>query len=78
RNIMVYTTMKEIESTLSSAKFMRIHKSFIIPIAKISLLEKNFVVISSINEQIPIGKTYKPEMMNLVKHKLLSDRNGIE
>ena len=74
RVIMVYSTMKEIESSLSSSNFKRIHKSFIIPISKISLIQNNFVMLKNREEQIPIGKTYKTEVLDLVSHRLLNDR----
>ena len=74
RSILVYSTMRDIETALSSSNFIRIHKSFIVPISKISLVEKNFIMINNRKEQIPISKTYKTEFINLVKHKLLCDR----
>ncbi|MCD2424378.1 LytTR family DNA-binding domain-containing protein [Niabella pedocola] len=74
RIIMVYSTMKEIENSLSSSNFKRIHKSFIIPISKISLIQSNFLMLKNREDQIPIGKTYKSELLNLVNHRLLSDR----
>lgn len=72
--IMVYSTLKDIENSLSPANFIRVHKSFIIPVSKISVVEKNYLLIKDRKEHIPISKTYKPEFINLVRNKLLTDR----
>ncbi|MBZ4188965.1 LytR/AlgR family response regulator transcription factor [Niabella beijingensis] len=74
--IMVYSTMNYIETSLSSSNFKRIHKSYIIPISKIALIQNNFLMLKNCGDQIPIGKTYKTDLLNLVNHKLLSDGNN--
>ncbi|WP_300601983.1 LytTR family DNA-binding domain-containing protein [Niabella sp.] len=73
KTIMVYSTMNKIETSLSSSNFKRIHKSYIIPISKISLIQNNFLMLKNREDQIPIGKTYKTELLNLISHKLLND-----
>jgi DNA-binding LytR/AlgR family response regulator len=45
------------EGLLPSSKFLRVHKSFIVPLEKIKLIEGNRIFISDI--EIPIGQTYK-------------------
>jgi DNA-binding LytR/AlgR family response regulator len=69
--IMVYTAMKEIEDRLPAKQFMRIHKSFIIRIDRITGIEGNRVLIKNIHADIMIGENYKNELMEKVKGKLL-------
>jgi DNA-binding LytR/AlgR family response regulator len=45
------------EELLPRTKFLRVHKSFIVPIDKIKLIEGNRIFINDI--EIPIGQTYK-------------------
>ena len=69
--IMVYTAMKEIEDRLPPKHFMRVHKSFIIRIDRITGIEGNRVLLKNINSDIMIGENYKGELMEKVKGKLL-------
>jgi DNA-binding LytR/AlgR family response regulator len=69
--IMVYTAMKEIEDRLPAKHFMRVHKSFIIRIDRITGIEGNRVLLKNINSDIMIGENYKGELMEKVKGKLL-------
>jgi len=69
--IMVYTAMKEIEDRLPAKHFMRIHKSFIIRIDRITGIEGNRVLLKNVNSDIMIGENYKNELMEKVKGKLL-------
>jgi PAS domain S-box-containing protein len=58
----VHSTMKDIESKLPVEKFLRIHRSYIIPIEKINVLDENTVLIG--DKTIPVGKSYKDAFMN--------------
>ena len=60
--------LKNLESTLPSHKFMRVHKSFIVAIDKIDAIYGNIIEIK--NKKIPVGRTYKKEIENtLLKNK---------
>lgn len=52
--------MKNIEETLPSASFLRIHKSYIININAIDYIEKGRVIINK--EYLPIGESYKEKV----------------
>jgi len=58
----VHSTMKDIESKLPAEKFLRVHRSYIIPIEKINVLDENTVLIG--DKTIPVGKSYKDAFMN--------------
>lgn len=55
-------TMKEILAKLPPS-FIRIHRSFIIPIQKVQSFNKTSITI--MNTNIPIGITYKPAFFTL-------------
>ncbi len=57
----IHSTMKDIEMKLPPSKFLRVHRSYIIPIDKINVLDENTVLIG--DKTIPIGKSYKETFM---------------
>ncbi|WP_082886477.1 LytR/AlgR family response regulator transcription factor [Flavisolibacter tropicus] len=68
---MVLTSMKELEERLPQKQFMRVHKSFIIPLAKITGIEGNLLRIKDVATDIQIGENYKAELMELIKNKMI-------
>jgi DNA-binding LytR/AlgR family response regulator len=50
-------TLKSIESVLTSYHFMRIHKSYIVPLHKINQYNGKCVLIN--NHEIPVGSNYR-------------------
>jgi DNA-binding LytR/AlgR family response regulator len=60
-------SMKNIQSLLSETRFVRIHKSFIIPIDKIKSFNREKVVTEKI--QVPIGRVYYREFMEKMNRK---------
>ena len=57
--------LKNLESTLPSHKFIRVHKSFIVAIDKIDAIYGNVIEIKNI--KIPVGRTYKKEVETTLK-----------
>ena len=68
---LVYASMKEIEDRLPSRQFIRVHKSFIIRIDRITGIEGNRVLLKGIKADIMIGENYKNDLMERVRGKLL-------
>ena len=62
-------TMKSLESKLSDELFMRIHRSYIVNIGHIDILDGNTVVINK--KSIPIGKNYKENLLEVVNKNRL-------
>ncbi len=56
-------SMKELEDRLPSNQFIRIHKSFIVSISKIEILEGNQLTVGG--KVLPVGKSYKDRVMKL-------------
>jgi DNA-binding LytR/AlgR family response regulator len=68
---LVYASMKEIEDRLPARHFLRIHKSFIIRIDRITGIEGNRVLLKNTTADVLIGESYKNELMDKVRGKLL-------
>ncbi len=64
KRIIVLQSLKSIEESLPSDKFIRVHRSYIVPIDKIKTLDGNQVLIG--DKLIPIGRSYKEEVMQRV------------
>ena len=69
--VIVLLSMKKIEENLPSAHFMRIHRSFIINLDKISEVKKNHVMLDD-GISLPIGDNYKDAFMNYLNKKILT------
>jgi DNA-binding LytR/AlgR family response regulator len=61
----IHFTMKAIEQKLPSDKFTRVHRSYIVNTSSIDVIEDNCVIvrIHDGNKSIPIGKSYKDNLM---------------
>ncbi len=59
--IIVWDNMKDILEKLPSQQFIRIHRSYIIPVNKIKLIEGNRVQMQNL-DYLPIGETYRKMM----------------
>lgn len=68
-NHIIYLTMKEIESGLPPEIFIRIHKSYIVNINKVTLMEGNKIMI---NKMIfPIGSSYKDKLLKKINNNII-------
>ncbi len=61
--------MRNLEEQLAAYNFKRIHKSFLVPLHKINLIEGNKVHINQ--HKIPIGDNFKDELFFSIKGKLM-------
>ncbi|RYY41741.1 MAG: response regulator transcription factor [Chitinophagaceae bacterium] len=68
---LVYTSMKELEERLPQRRFLRVHKSFIIPMGRITGIEGNMVRLKDVQAEILIGDNYKSELMDLIRNKMI-------
>lgn len=69
--IMALLNMKDLEERLPKRKFMRVHKSFIIALNRVTVIEGNMVVLQNITASVPLGELYKQAFMERIKNKLL-------
>ncbi|MCW3087671.1 MAG: response regulator transcription factor [Sediminibacterium sp.] len=68
---LVYTSLKEIEERLPKNLFIRVHKSFIIPVNKITGIEGNCILLKDVKAEIMIGENYKPELMAIINGRTI-------
>jgi len=64
--IMALLTMSEIVNMLPAHLFIRIHKSFIVSLKHIEIIEKGRVIINK--KTIPIGITYREHFAKIIKN----------
>ncbi|MBC5838515.1 LytR/AlgR family response regulator transcription factor [Flavobacterium muglaense] len=68
--IMAYSTLKDLVDILPTHTFMRVHKSYIVALPKITMIENGFVALSN-GHRISIGANYKEVFMAKLKFKML-------
>jgi len=61
KTLIVHQTLQRLGDQLPAELFRRIHKSFIISMAKLEYVEGNMAVVSG--QKIPIGQTYRAEFI---------------
>ena len=69
KKIVVLLSLSKIIELLPSDKFIQIHRSYIINIEKINFIQNN--IISLGQYQLPISKSRKKELMDVINLKLL-------
>lgn len=69
RSIMTLLSMKALEQSLPSSAFMRVHRSFIVNLSKIKVIERNRILIGKV--QIPISDTYKDSFTDFISRRSL-------
>jgi len=63
----VHSTMKDIADKLSSVDFQRVHRSYIVRVDKIGAIEQNNLVMDDDKKVIPIGGSYKDDLVSRLK-----------
>jgi DNA-binding LytR/AlgR family response regulator len=61
----VHATMKFIENKLVNTEFLRVHRSYIINITRITEIEDNTLVLDK--KLVPIGKSYRDKLLASLK-----------
>lgn len=59
----ILESMKNLEQSLPSKQFLRVHKSYIVAVEKVNAISGNELEINKIN--IPIGKSYRDKVMDI-------------
>jgi DNA-binding LytR/AlgR family response regulator len=63
-NHIIYLTMKEIEAGMPTDIFIRVHKSYIVNISKVTLVEGNKIMIDKVI--LPIGSSFKDRLIKKI------------
>ena len=53
--------LKEFSRMLPQSQFIRIHRSYVVPVNRVEAIEGNLVKI--LNHEIPIGESYRNKVM---------------
>ena len=69
---LVYTNLKDLVNHLPARQFIRVHKSFIIPINRITGIEGNHILLKNVTAEILIGENYKADLMEIIRNKMIS------
>ncbi|MEO6734113.1 MAG: response regulator transcription factor [Ferruginibacter sp.] len=72
KKTLVYTNLKDLVNHLPVRQFIRIHKSFIIPINRITGIDGNRILLKDVTAEILIGENYKADLMEIIKNKMIS------
>ena len=67
QRIITYLTLRELEAQLPQPPFVRVHKSFIISLAHLQLVEGHTLHVGT--EEITVGDTYRDEFFKLIREK---------
>ena len=69
--VMTQLSMKSIEDQLPDDRFMRVHRSFIINLSKISVIERNRIVFDG-TIYIPVSEQYKTKFQTYIDKNFLT------
>lgn len=60
-------SLKKMEELLPDKEFVRVHRSFLVAVAKIEHYSKQSIKLRGIDEEIPVGRNYVAEIGTLLK-----------
>ena len=63
----IHSTMKDIEAKMGKEDFLRVHRSFIVRLDKISTIDYPNLMIEKMDKIIPIGGSYREDLNNRIK-----------
>jgi len=69
RPVLSLSTMKLMESKLPPDRFMRVHRSYIVNLARVDTIEHNRIVFGKTH--IPVGEQYKDKFQDFLKSNFL-------
>jgi DNA-binding LytR/AlgR family response regulator len=69
--VMTLLSMKSIEDQLPAGMFMRVHRSYIVNLTKISIIERNRIIFDN-NVYIPVSDQYKSNFQAYVDKNFLT------
>jgi two-component system LytT family response regulator len=69
KKVMSLLGLKEMMEMLPASRFIRVHNSFIVPVEKITMIEGNMLGLKDSPKLIPIGITYKDNVVETLRIK---------
>jgi DNA-binding LytR/AlgR family response regulator len=71
-SVITLLNIKDLEERLLARQFMRVHKSYIVSLDKISALDGNQIFFKGLKAYVPLGETYRPAFFEALQHKMMS------
>ncbi len=71
RPLITYLSMKKMEEFLPASSFMRIHRSYIVNLQKVTEVNKNRVIMGP-DEYLPIGDSYREHFEQYLANRILT------
>lgn len=68
--VMTLMSLKSVEEILPTDRFMRVHRSYIVNLTKVSLVERNRIIFDG-NIYIPVSDQYKTNFQNYIDKNFL-------
>ncbi|GAA4030413.1 LytTR family DNA-binding domain-containing protein [Hymenobacter glaciei] len=65
QRVVTYQTLKELAETLPQPPFLRVHKSFIVSLDKIRMVDGNTIYLQ--DKEIPVSDTYREQLYRLIR-----------
>ena len=65
QRVVTYQTLKELAGTLPQPPFLRVHKSFIVSLDKIRMVDGNTIYIQ--DKEIPVSDTYREQLYRFIR-----------
>lgn len=65
QRVVTYQTLRELAETLPQPPFLRVHKSFIVSLDKIRMVDGNTIYIQ--DKEIPVSDTYREQLYRLIR-----------
>lgn len=72
--IMALLNMKDLEERLPGKYFIRVHRSFIVAIVKITMIEGNRIILKNVKAEILLGDSYRAPFLDTMKDKLMTGK----
>jgi DNA-binding LytR/AlgR family response regulator len=69
--VMTLLSMKSVEESLPPDRFMRVHRSYIVNLTKISVVERNRIIFDG-SVYIPVSDQYKSNFQNYIDNNFLT------
>ncbi|RYZ35151.1 MAG: response regulator transcription factor [Sphingobacteriales bacterium] len=68
---LIYSSMKEIETSLPANRFIRVHRSYIVSLSRIERIEGNNIALRHSSITIPLGESYRGHFWQKVGDKTI-------
>lgn len=73
KKLITYLTLQELEERLPAGAFTRVHKSYIVPYAKVHTVEGNQVILENL-AVVPLGPAYRDHFLQNVNARLIKSK----